>query len=211
MQKIGLKIINTNYVSYKSISQDLQRFILEGDYSIASIIQQLKNQEMIVLDISNEDHMPELEIIIEEFDDNDIKYQLYQEVEDKWEEVELDDLDLDRNPAWLIFIVGVAFVGYLLFSFVEIFAIYDWYSIKYDIPEFFSAIAGVVTAFIPVVGSLVAYWSATELWHWDSLNTIVLYFWYYLPVLFFIIYLIGMVLKLLFADRWYRFRYPEFH
>ena len=211
MQKIGLKIINTNYVSYKSISQDLQRFILEGDYSIASIIQQLKNKEMIVLDISNEDHMPELEIIIEEFDDNDIKYQLYQEVEDKWEEVELDDLDLDRNPAWLIFIVGVAFVGYLLFSFVEIFAIYDWYSIKYDIPEFFSAIAGVVTAFIPVVGSLVAYWSATELWHWDSLNTIVLYFWYYLPVLFFIIYLIGMVLKLLFADRWYRFRYPEFH
>ncbi len=210
MQKIGLKIINTNYVSYKSISQDLQRFILEGDYSIASIIQQLKEEEMIVLDISNEEHMPELEIIIEEFDDNDIEYQLYQEVEDEWKEVELDDLDLDRNPEWLIFIVGVAFVGYLLFSFIEIFAIYDWYIIKYDIPKFFSAIAGVVTAFIPLVGSLVAYWSATELWDWDSLNTIILYFWYYLPIVFFIIYLIGMVLKLIFADRWYRFRYHEF-
>ena len=166
---------------------------------------------MILLDVSNEEHMPELEIIIEEFDDNEIEYQLYQEIEERWEKVELDDLDLDQNPKWLIFIVGIAFVGYLLFSFIEIFSIYDWYSIKYDIPKFFSVIAGVVTAFIPLVGSLVAYWSATELWHWDSLNTIVLYFWYYLPILFFIIYLIGMVLKLLFADRWYRFRYPEFH
>jgi len=211
MQKIGLKIINTNYVQYKNISQDLQRFIIEGDYSISSIVMRLKNEEMIVLDVSNEEHMPELEIILEEFDDNDVAYQLYEERDDTWEEIEVDDLDLDKNPEWLIFIVGVAFVGYLLFSFVEIFAIYDWYSIKYDIPKFFSAIAGVVTAFIPVVGSVVAYWSATELWHWDSLNTIILYFWYYLPVLFFIIYLIGMVFKLLFVERWYRFWHPEFH
>ena len=211
MQKIGLKIINTNYVQYKSISQDLQRFIIEGDYSISSIVVRLKNEEMIILDVSNEEHMPELEIIMEEFDDNDVEYQLYQEIDDVWEEVALDDLDLDRNPKWLIVAVGIAFVGYLIFSFVEIFAIYDWYTLKYDIHGFFSSIASVVTAFIPLVGSFVANWSATELWHWDKLTTLILYFWYYLPLLSFIVYLIGMVLKLLFADRWYRFRHPEFN
>lgn len=211
MQKIGLKIIETPYVQYKSIAQDIQRFIIEGNYSIVSIVKRLKNEELIILDVSNEEHMPELEVIVEEFADNDIVYQLYQEVDGEWEEVEIGDLDLDRNPPWLIFTVGVAVVGYFVFSFVEIFAIYDWYTIKYDIHGFFSAIAAGVTAFIPLVGSVIAYWSATELWHWDKLNTLILYFWYYLPLLAFIIYLVGMVLKLIFADRWYRFRYPEFN
>ena len=211
MQKIGLKVIETPYVKYKSLAQDIQRFIIEGDYSIVSIIKRLKNEEMIVLDVSNEENMPELALIIEEFDDSDIEYQLYQEVEGDWEEAEIDDLNLERNPQWLIFTVGTALIGYFVFSFIEIFAIYDWYTIKYDIHGFFSAIAAGVTAFIPLVGSVVAYWSATELWGWDRLDTLVLYFWYYFPFLAFLLYLMSMVLKLIFADRWYRFKHPEFN
>lgn len=211
MQKIGLKIIDTPYVKYKSISQDLQRFIIEGDYSSISIIKKLQNEEMIILDVSNEENMPELEVILDEFDDNSIEYQLYQKIDEVWEKVELDDLDLDRNPPWLIFTVGVAIIGYFLFSCIEMFAIYDWYTIKYDIHGFFSAIASVVTAFIPIIGSLVAYWSATELWEWSTLNAFILYFWYYLPIVIFLIYLLVMVFKLILSEYWYRIRYPEFN
>ena len=211
MQKIGIKIIDLNEATPRNIAKALQSFIIEGDYSIPSIIHQMQNGEIIELDVSKEENMPEFISTTEEFDEEEIGYELYAFVEDKWEQRELDSFDLDRTPKWQLVTIGLVVMGYFVMSFFEIFAIYDWYSIRYEWSGILSAVGAMVTAFIPVVGSLFAYWSATELWQWNSYFTLFLYFWYYLPIIIFILYAILWILKLLYGDRWYRFRYSEFN
>lgn len=62
------------------------------------------------------------------------------------------------------------------------FAIYDWIESKYEINTFLSVVASVVAGFTPGLGSLLAYFGATEVWAWESLSAIAVFFWYYIPI-----------------------------
>ncbi|RUM76811.1 MAG: hypothetical protein DSZ11_00010 [Sulfurovum sp.] len=211
MQKIGIKIIDLNKSTPRNIAKTLQSFIIEGDYSIPSIVYQMHNENIIELDVSKEENMPEFISTMGEFDEEEIEYQLYAFVEDKWEQRALDSFDLDRTPEWQLMTIGLVVIGYFVMAFFEIFAIYDWYSMRYELNGILSAVGAVVTAIIPLVGSLFSYWSATELWQWSGSFAFIFYFWYYLPILFLILYFIFWIIKIFYADRWYRFRYSEFN
>jgi len=71
-------------------------------------------------------------------------------------------------------------------------------------------VVSAVTAFVPIVGSVFAYFGATELWHWNSTLTLFLYFWYYLPLIGFMLYLLWLIFWIFFKDKWYDFWNPEF-
>lgn len=211
MQKIAIKVINSPEVTYKYIALHLQRFILEGDYRISSICEQLLGQELIELDISIEENMPEFTSVIEEFFENKVEYQLYKKVDTIWEESELDEFNLDRTPFWLTLIIGITLLSYFIIGLIQTSAIYNIYNSKYEIYGLFSAIGAVVTAYIPLLGSMVAYNSAIELWNWHWYNALFIFFIYYLPLIAFIFYLIWIIFVALFSDRWYRFWYSEFN
>ena len=211
MHKIAIKVINSPEVTYKYIALHLQRFILEGDYRISSICEQLLGQELIELDISIEENMPEFTSVIEEFFENKVEYQLYKKVDTIWEESELDEFNLDRTPFWLTLIIGITLLSYFIIGLIQTSAIYNIYNSKYEIYGLFSAIGAVVTAYIPLLGSMVAYNSAIELWNWHWYNALFIFFIYYLPLIAFIFYLIWIIFVALFSDRWYRFWYSEFN
>jgi len=211
MQKIAIKILNSPEIIYKDVALHLQRFIIEGDYRLSVIYEQVVNQEIIELDVFNEENMPEFTEVLEEFDSEDIVYQLYKEVDEVWKESELDDLDLDRTPLWLNLLVGMTLIVYFTVGLIQTSAIYNLYSTSYEIYGLFSAIGAVLTAYTPILGSIVAYTSATELWNWSWYNALLIFFFSYLPVFGFIVYVIWLVLKALYSDRWYRFWRSEFN
>jgi hypothetical protein len=102
-------------------------------------------------------------------------------------------------------------IWFVVATFVQFFAIYYFYSEKYDVGTIFSAIGALVTTLVPILGSLVGYWGATEFWQWESWGTFFAFFGYYLPLFGFFIYLGWLLLKGFYADRWYRFWYSEFN
>jgi hypothetical protein len=211
MQQIGIRFINIEVENAHSIAKNLQSFIIEGDYSIPFILQQLQNEERIVLDVSNEKNMPEFTVTVEGFDKDEIEYELYKEVNGDWNKTNLEDLDLNRNPQWLIWMIGLALLAYFVVGLIETSAIYNLYTVKHEINSFFAGVGALITAYIPIVGSVVAYDSAIELWHWSWYNALFIFFFYYLPLLGFILYLIWVVLKALYEDKWYQFRHSEFN
>jgi hypothetical protein len=211
MKKIAIKILECEEYELDSIAREFQSYIIEGDYSTSAIKRQILNNEMIELDISMNEKMPEFSNLSEKFDDEMIEYELYKQVDEIWEVATLEELEIDRTPKWILVIVSFALVSYFIISIFEIFAIYDWYAFKYEIDGVVGFVLSAVTAFIPIAGSVVAYWSATELWQWNSLYALAFYFFYYLPLIGFLLYLVGLVLKLLYEDRWHRFRHPEFN
>jgi len=211
MQKIGIKIIDLNEATPKNIAKALQSYIIEGDYALSSIIYQIQNREIVVLDVSNEENMPQFLVTAEDFDEEDIKYELYALVDGEWEKKDIDDFGLDRTPKWLVMTIGLVVIGYFVMAFFEIFAIYDWFTIKYELGGVISTIGAIITSIIPIAGSLFAYWTATEIWHWSSLFSFLLYFWYYIPIVGFILYFTTLLVQILYTERWYRFRYPEFN
>jgi len=211
MKKIAIKILECEEFELESIAKELQSYIIEGDYTISAIKKQILNDEIIELDISMNKKMPDFSDLTEKFDEEVIEYELYKQVDESWEVASLDDLEISRIPKWIFVMVSIALVSYFFVSIFEIFAIYDWYAFKYELSGFWGATLSTVTAFIPIVGSVVAYWSATELWHWSSLGALTFYFFYYLPLVGFIFYLIGIILKAFYEERWYRFWRPEFN
>ena len=211
MQKIGIKFINLESKDARVVAKNLQSFILEGDYAISSILDKLEGRKIIVLDVSNEENMPEFTVTLEGFDEDEISYALYQEENHGWAETTIDNLDLYRNPLWLIWMVILTFLAYFVVGLVESSAIYNLYTVKYELHGFIAGVGAFITAYIPIVGSVVAYGSATELWQWQWYNALFIFFFYYLPLAGFMVYFIWIVLKALYAQRYYRFRHSEFN
>ena len=211
MQKIAIKITDTSEIPYQDIALHLQRFIIEGDYRLSSIVEKVKEKKLIELDVSNEENMPEFTTLAEEFTDAEIEYQLYKKIDEVWKESKLDELDLDRTPLWLTLLIGMTLIAYFVVGLIETSAIYNLYSTKYEIYGLFSAIGAVVTAYTPILGSIVAYNSAVELWNWSWYNALFIFFFYYLPLVGFIIYIFWLIIKAYYSDRWYRFWHSEFN
>ena len=215
MKKIAIRFTIDEYDDVKSIAQHLQRFIVEDDYKTSSIAKKIIANERIVLDVGMEENMPDFEELAQEFDEDEIEYELYKAVNNDWDKCELEDLELSRVPEWINIIVGLNIIWYSVMTFWQIFYIYDWYSEKYEWSGIVSTVGSLITTLIPIYGSLVAYWSATELSDWGTYETMFAFFGYYLPFLLFIIWLIFYVAweiaKAFWGDRWYRFWYSEFN
>lgn len=92
------------------------------------------------------------------------------------------DLDDDECPKWKTRLGCLWIVVYLCMAVFEMFAIYDWIEWKYELNTFLSIIASVVVGFTLGLGSLLAYFGATEVWEWESLSAITVFFWYYIPI-----------------------------
>jgi len=119
-------------------------------------------------------------------------------------------LELNRTPEWILRLIGLNVIWYGVMTFLQFFYIYDWYSEKYEW-GMLSFVASGVTTLIPIYGSLVAYWSVTELSNWESYKALWAFFGYYLPLLGFILYILWIIIKVLFRDKWYRFWRSEFN
>jgi len=211
MKKIAIRFVIDEEDNIKSIAQHLQRFVVEGDYRVASLAKQIISNERIVLDIGMEENMPEFTDFVEELDEHMVEYELYKAVNGDWDKCEIDDLELSRTPEWITNLVGVNLLWYSVMTFLQFFFIYDWYSEKYEWGGILSTIAAFFVALVPIYGSLVAYWSVTELSDWESYKALWAFFVYYLPLLGFFLYLAWIVLKALFEDKWYRFWHSEFN
>ena len=195
MKKIAIRFSIDEYDDVKSITQHLQRFIIDDDYSIPTISKKVVGNERIVLDIGMEEKMPNFEKFVEELDAYSVKYELYKPVNGDWDKCQLDELELDRTPEWIKMIIGLNLLWMFMVMFLQFFYIYNWYSEKYEWGMLSSTVTSVVTTLIPIYGSLVAYWSATELSNWESYIALFAFFGYYLPMLGFILYLVGIVIK----------------
>ena len=211
MKKIAIRFSIDEYDDVKSIAQHLQRFIVYDDYKISSITKKVINNERIALDIGMEDNMPEFTEFVEELDEEMVEYELYKPVNGDWDSCEIDDLELSRTPEWITNLVGVNLLWYSVMTILQFFFIYDWYSEKYEWGGIVSTIAAFFTALVPMYGSLVAYWSVTELSDWESYKALWAFFGYYLPLLGFFLYLGWRLIKAFYGDRWYRFWYSEFN
>jgi len=210
MYKIGIKVINTDEVELKPIAQTLQLFILEGDYRINSIIKRIKEDKIVELDIDTDDGMPDFIASLEDFDDDSIEYQIYKLEDNEYEEITKDDLDTMLTPNWIKTLMVISVLGYFVMIFFELSPIYDLYSIKYTLDTTSAIIASIVTAIIPIVGSVMAYISSTTLSDWGVIKAVIIYFWYYIPLISFFVYLLYILIKALILYYWYKYRYPEF-
>jgi len=211
MKKIAIRFSIDEQDDVKSLAQHLQRFIIDDDYSIPTISKKIVANERIVLDIGMEEKMPNFEEFAEELDEYMVEYELYKPVNGDWDKCEIDDLELNRTPKWLLELIGLNMMWYGVMTFLQFFYIYDWYSEKYEWGMLSSTVSSAVTTLIPIYGSLVAYWSVTELSNWESYKALWAFFGYYLPLLGFLIYLIWIVIKALYRDKWYRFWRSEFN
>ena len=210
MYKIGIKIINRDEVELKPIAQTLQLFILEGDYSIHSIIKRIKEDKIVELDIDTDDGMPDFIASLEDLDDDLIEYQIYELEDNEYKEITKDDLEWILLPLWIKNLIVISFLGYFVMIFFELSPIYDLYSIKYTLDTTSAIIASIVTAIIPIVGSVMAYISSTTLSDWGVIKAVIIYFWYYIPLISFFVYLIYLLIKAFIIYYWYKYRYPEF-
>lgn len=127
---------------------------------------------------------------------------------DDWKRKQLEDLDgeldddlLDedltddqgQSSKWSTRI-GCLFLSiYFLMAIFEMFAIYDWLIWRFELNGFLSAFASMFLAFIPGLGSLLAYWGATEVWEWESMTAIAAFFWYFVPMAFYFFIAAGAV------------------
>ena len=211
MKKIAIRFSIDEYDDVKSIAQHLQRFIIEDDYKTASIAKKIIANERIVLEVGMQENMPDFEALAEEFDEEEIEYELYKAVNGDWDKCELDALELDRTPQWINALIGFNLIWSMIMTFIQIFYIYDWYTQKYEWGGIVSSIGSLIATLIPIYGSLVAYWSATELNNWGSYQAFLAFFGYYLPLVGFFVYLAWVILKALYIYRWKSFWHSEFN
>ena len=132
MKKIAIRFLLNEHDDVNSIAQHLQRFVIEDDYRTSFIAQKIIANERIVLDIGMEDNMPDFESLVGEFDEAEVKYELYKPLNGDWEACDIDDLELSRVAEWINMIVGLNIIWYAIMTFWQIFYIYDWYSEKYE-------------------------------------------------------------------------------
>lgn len=211
MKKIAIRFSIDEHDDVKSIAQHLQRFIIEDNYKTASIAQKIINNERIVLEVGMEKNMPDFEALAEEFDEEEIEYEFYKSLNGDWDKCELNDLELDRTPQWINTLIGFNLILSVIMTVVQTFYIYDWYTQKYEWHGIVSTVSSLIATLIPIYGSFVAYWSATELSHWGSYEAFLAFFGYYLPILGFFVYLAWIIIHAYWSDRWHRFWHKEFN
>ena len=108
------------------------------------------------------------------------------------------DANEEERPKWKTRLGCLWVVAFLCMAIFEMFAIYDWLVWKYELNTFLSVVVSVIAGFTPGLGSLLAYFGATEVWEWESVSAIAVFFWYYIPIVLFS-FLSAMVVAYAFA------------
>ena len=78
------------------------------------------------------------------------------------------------------------YLGFLVIGFVQLFAIMDGFTYATGFSGFISFLVAIMTTYIPLVGSALGVYGAYNVWNWEILQAVALFFWY-VPV--FLIYL----------------------
>ena len=75
----------------------------------------------------------------------------------------------------------IFYVLYLAIGFAQFFAIWDAieHYLNWGVFDFLIALA---VTYVPLIGSVLGYFGATQVWHWEPWQALALFFWY-LPVL----------------------------
>jgi len=108
------------------------------------------------------------------------------------------DANEEERPKWKTRLGCLWVVAFLCMAIFEMFAIYDWLVLKYELNTFLSVVVSVIAGFTPGLGSLLAYFGATEVWEWESVSAIAVFFWYYIPIVL-VSFLSAMVVAYAFA------------
>ncbi|MBL8548318.1 MAG: hypothetical protein JNL81_17795 [Hyphomonadaceae bacterium] len=70
-----------------------------------------------------------------------------------------------RGCAGLGCLIALAWVG---LCFLQVFVVIEWVQRSFDWPALPSTIVGAVLAFVPIVGNVLAFLGATEIWSWPA-------------------------------------------
>lgn len=74
------------------------------------------------------------------------------------------------------------FLAYLILGFVQLFAIMDGVSLFLGVTGFVSFFMALFVTYIPLLGSALGVYGATQVWDWDLLQALIIFFWY-VPVM----------------------------
>ena len=94
----------------------------------------------------------------------------------------IEDDDGENPSKWKTRFGCLWLVMYLGMAIFEMFAINDWLVWKYELNTFLSVIASIFAGLTPGLGSLLAYFGATDVWGWEKVDSVVIFFWYYIPI-----------------------------
>jgi len=79
-------------------------------------------------------------------------------------------------------VAGCAGVGCLIaFAWIalcvlQVFIVIEWVQDAFDLPALIATIVGAVLAFVPIVGNVLAYLGATEIWNWPAWLAAIIFF-----------------------------------
>ena len=76
-------------------------------------------------------------------------------------------------------IAGLAFfIVFLIVGFIQLFAIMDGVAVAFGITGFFGFVIASLTAWFPLIGSILGIYGAVNAWDWELLPAILLFFWF---------------------------------
>lgn len=59
-------------------------------------------------------------------------------------------------------------LAWLALCVLQVFVVIEWIDHAFDLPALLSTIIGAVLAFVPIVGNVLAFLGATEIWNWPT-------------------------------------------
>lgn len=80
-------------------------------------------------------------------------------------------------------------IGYLLVGVIQFFALWDGLNYALGLPSIVGFILSIFLTYIPIIGTLLGIYGAVNVWGWDLIRAVLLFFWY-VPVLL-VVLLIG--------------------
>lgn len=78
-----------------------------------------------------------------------------------------------RGCAGIGCLIALAWVG---LCFLQVFVVIEWVQRSFEWPALPSTIVGTVLAFVPVVGNVIAFLGATEIWSWPAWIAAIVFF-----------------------------------
>ncbi len=70
------------------------------------------------------------------------------------------------------------FLAYLVIGLVQLFAVADGIEVATDLPAFVAMFLALLLTYIPLLGAGLGVYGAVEVWNWELLQAVLLFFWY---------------------------------
>lgn len=69
-------------------------------------------------------------------------------------------------------------IAYLVVGLIQFFAIQDGIAFATGMPSFVALVLAGLSTYIPVLGSILGVYGATNVWGWSLVQSLVLFFWF---------------------------------